>query len=178
MAMTDKGSRVLLGRIAAPHGIRGDVVIESYTAEPADIAAYGALESEDGARRLEVSVVRVTPKGVIAHIAGIDDRTSAEAFKGLALYVDRARLPETGEEEFYRTDLIGLSAEDGAGRALGTVIAVENYGAGDILELRLQDSSKTELIPFTEAFVPVVDIAGGRMVVVLPAAVEAKDDRA
>ena len=174
--MIDKTRRILLGRIAAPHGIRGDVVIESYTSEPQAIAAYGPLESEDGTQRIEIRVVRVTPKGVIAHVAGVDDRTSAESLKGLSLYVERERLPAAAEGEYYRADLIGLAAEDRDGRKVGSVVAVENYGAGDILELRLEGRAKTELIPFSDAFVPVVDIDGGRVVVVLPEVDAADDD--
>jgi 16S rRNA processing protein RimM len=166
--MSDKDRRILLGRITAPHGIRGDVFIDSYASEPQAVTAYGPLESEDGARAFDVSVVRVTPKGVIAHIAGVDDRTGAERLKGQKLFVDRARLPAASENEFYRADLIGLAATDTEGNAIGTVVAVENYGAGDILELRLDGRPKTELIPFSDAFVPLVDIPGGRVVVVLP----------
>jgi 16S rRNA processing protein RimM len=172
--MIDTSRRILLGRIAGPHGVRGDVLIESYASEPRAIASYGPLESEDGTRQFEVSVVRVTPKGVVARIAGVNDRTVAEALKGLSLYVDRARLPAAEEGAYYHADLIGLNAEDRDGRRIGTVIAVENYGAGDILELRLEGKSKTELIPFADAFVPVVDIAGGRIVVALP--VSSNDD--
>jgi 16S rRNA processing protein RimM len=165
-----------LGRIAAAHGIRGDVLIHSYADEPQDIAAYGPLETEDGSRRLEVRTLRVTPKGVIARVTGVEDRSSAEALKGLALYVDRARLPAPEEGEFYRADLVGLRAQDGNGRTLGTVVAVENYGAGDLLELRLEGKQPTELVPFTEVFVPVVDIAGGRVVVVMPVPDQTEDD--
>ena len=172
--MSEQDRRILLGRIKAAHGVRGDVVIESYTDEPRDIAAYGPLATEDGARRLEISIARVTPKGVIARIAGISDRESAEALKGVALYVERARLPATGEGEFYRADLVGLNAEDAQGRAIGTVVAVANYGAGDLLELRLAGKKTTELIPFTDAFVPIVDVRGGRVVVVPPT--ELSDD--
>lgn len=168
MPPKDQGHRVLLGRIAGAHGIRGDIVVESYTAEPQDITAYGPLETEDGARQLDLSVARVTPKGVIARIAGITDRTAAERLKGLLLYVDRARLPPAEEGEFYHSDLIGLRAEDAEGRTIGAVAAMPNYGAGDLMELRLEGSRKTELIPFTDAFVPVVDVPGGRVVVVLP----------
>ena len=166
--MSDKDRRVLLGRIGAAHGVRGDVLVESYTAEPQDIAAYGPLESEDGTRRFELKVVRATPKGVVARIAGVADRNAAEALRGTALYVERARLPASEEGEFYHADLVGLRAEDGEGRAIGTVVAVVNYGAGDLLEVRLEGSRKTELVPFTDAFVPTVDIAGGRAVVLLP----------
>ncbi len=167
--MSDKDHRILLGRITAAHGIRGDVVVESFTSEPQAIDAYGPLESEDGTRRIDLSVVRVTPKGVIAHIKGVDDRNEAEALKGFALYVDRARLPAADDDEYYHADLVGLAAEDPQGRKVGTIVAVENFGAGDILELRLDGRAKTELIPFSDAFVPIVDVAGGRVVVALPA---------
>lgn len=168
VAMSDKDRRILLGRIAGPHGIQGNVVIETYTGEPRDIAAYGPLETEDGTRQLVVSIVRVTPKGVIALVEGVDDRTAAETLKGLKLYIDRERLPTATEGEFYQTDLVGLKAEDRNGQRIGVVIAVQNFGAGDLLEIRLEGKPKTEFIPFTDAFVPIVDIAGGRVVVALP----------
>jgi len=168
MPMNENGQRILLGRIAGAHGIRGDIVIDSYTGEAGDIAAYGPLETEDGRRHLDVSVVRVTPKGVIARVAGVSDRTAAEALKGTALYASRERLPPAAEGEYYHADLVGLRAEDGAGRRVGTVVAVQNYGAGDLLEVRLEGQRITELIPFVDDFVPIVDIAGGRVVVVLP----------
>lgn len=172
--MTDKDQRVLLGRIVTAHGIRGDVVIDSYTDDPADIGAYGPLQSADGSKELVVKVVRVTPKGVIAHIKGIDDRNGAEALRGVELFVARAKLPMADEGEFYYADLEGLRAESEAGGLIGTVIAVQNFGAGDLLEVRLAAEGGTELIPFTDAFVPVVDIAAGRVVVILPAS--ASDD--
>jgi len=168
VAMSDKDRRILLGRIAGPHGIRGDVVIETYTGEPQDIAAYGPLNTEEGTRQLHISVVRVTPKGVIARVAGVGDRTAAETLKGLKLYVDRDRLPAAKKDEFYQTDLVGLKADDRDGQHIGIVAAVQNYGAGDLLEIRLEGKSKTELVPFTDAFVPLVDIAGGRVIVAMP----------
>jgi 16S rRNA processing protein RimM len=167
--MSEKDCRVLLGRIAAAHGIGGDVLVHSYAADPADIAAYGPLSTGDGARQIELKVLRVTAKGVIARVSGVTDRNGAEALKGVQLYVDRARLPKTGEDEFYQADLVGLAVEDEAGNALGTVAAVANYGAGDLLELRLKDKRATELVPFTQAFVPVVDFERRRVVVRLPA---------
>jgi 16S rRNA processing protein RimM len=172
--MGDK-SRVLIGRIGAPHGVRGEVLIQSFAHDSQAIASYGPLETEDGTRRVELSVVRVTPKGLVARITGVADRNGAEALKGLALYVERSRLPAAAEDEFYHADLIGLRAVDPEGRALGTIIAVGNYGAGDILELRLEGTRETELIPFAGAYVPSVDVAGGTITVVLPVSVEADE---
>jgi 16S rRNA processing protein RimM len=159
-----EGKRVLLGRIAAAHGIRGEVLVKTFTGRPEDIAAYGPLDDGAG-RSITVKVVRVTPKGVVARIAGVADRNAAEALKGAALYVDRVRLPATGEGEFYHADLIGLAAVDPEGRPVGEIVGVYNYGAGDLLELRLAGSGKTELIAFTDAFVPEVDLAARRAVV-------------
>jgi 16S rRNA processing protein RimM len=172
--MSDK-NKVLIGRIGGPRGVRGEVLIQSYTQEPLAIATYGPLKTEDGKRRIELKIVRATSKGLIARIAGIEDRNGAKALKGLNLYVGRSQLPAAAEDEFYRADLIGLRAIDPDGRAIGTVIAVDNYGAGDILELRLEGRRDDELIPFANAFVPSVDVAGGTMTIVLPVFVEADE---
>jgi 16S rRNA processing protein RimM len=173
--MNDK-QRVLIGRIGAPHGVRGEVAIQSYAEDPSAIASYGPLETEDGKRRIELKIVRVTAKGIVARIAGIDDRNGVEALKGLALYVERSGLPAAAEGEFYRTDLIGLRAVDSDGRTLGSVVGVDNYGAGDILELRLEGTRETELIPFADAYVPAVDLDAGTITIVLPVVVEAKEE--
>lgn len=159
--------RILLGRIAGAHGIRGEVLIRTFTERPEDIAAYGALDDGAG-RTFRVQGARATPKGVVARLAGIADRTAAEALKGTELWVDRDRLPALDEGAFYHADLIGLAAVDPEGRPLGEIVAVHNFGAGDLLEVRLADTGKTELLPFTEAFVPAVDLASRRAVVVLP----------
>jgi len=174
--MTEESQRILLGRIVTAHGIRGDVVVDSYTAEPADIAAYGALQSRDGSRTWNIKVVRVTPRGVIARVAGVSDRNGAEALRGTELYALRSQLPAADEGEFYYADLVGLRVENEVGEVIGSVASVQNYGAGDLLELRLADRSVTELLPFTDAFVPTVDLDGGRVVVIMPAAAEDDDD--
>jgi 16S rRNA processing protein RimM len=150
------GRRILLGRIAAAHGIRGE--------RPEDVAAYGPLDDGRG-RTFKIKVTRITPRGVVASIAGIGDRNGAEALKGVALYVGRDRLPPPDEGQFYHADLIGLAAVDPEGRPVGEVVAVYNHGAGDLLEVRLADTSETELVAFTDAFVPEVDLAGRRVVV-------------
>jgi 16S rRNA processing protein RimM len=170
-----EASRILLGRIAGAHGIRGEVLIHAYTSAPEDIAAYGTLSDAAGKRSFEIRIVRTTPKGVVARIAGVADRTAAEALKGVELYVNRARLPEAGEDEFYHADLIGLAAVDPAGRAIGEIVAVQNYGAGDLIEVRLAGSAKTELIPFTETAVPQIDMAARCAIVILPATTDARE---
>ena len=156
--------RILLGRIAAAHGIRGEVLIKTFTERPEDIAAYGPLDDGRG-RALTVKVIRVTPKGVIARVAGVNDRNGAEALKGVSLHVDRERLPLPDDGTYYHADLIGLAAVDPEGRPVGEIVGVYNHGAGDLLEVRLAGTGKTELIAFTDTFVPEVDLAARRVVV-------------
>ncbi len=167
IAMT-RGPRILLGHITGAHGIRGEVVVRTYTARPEDIGAYGPLEDESGTRAFVLASVRAGPKGVVVRIEGVRDRNAAEALKGAALHVPRSRLPDLPEGEFYQEDLVGLKAVDPGGRPVGTVVAVLNYGAGDILELEVPGARQTELIPFKSAYVPAVDIAGGRLTIVRP----------
>jgi 16S rRNA processing protein RimM len=171
----DQSVRILLGHIAGAHGIRGEVLIRTFTEAPENIGAYGPLADGSGARQFSVKVVRVTPKGVIARIPGVTDRNAAEALKGIDLYVDRAQLPAAGDGEFYQADLVGLAAVDAQGTAFGSIVAVQNFGAGDLVEVRLTGSSRTELVPFSDAFVPEVDIAAKRAVVILPSFAEGAD---
>ena len=164
----DKPARILLGRIAGAHGIRGEVLIHSYAEAPQDIAAYGPLCDADGAKTFTITRAKLTAKGVVARLAGISDRDAAERLKGVELYVTRDRLPPPAEGEFYHADLIGLTAIDPAGRAFGRVTAVHNFGAGDLIEIRLTGSGKSELVPFTDATVPQLDVAAGHVVIVMP----------
>jgi 16S rRNA processing protein RimM len=156
--------RVCVAEIGAPHGVRGEVRLKSFTADPAAVAAYGPLESEDGARRFRVLGARPARDALIARLEGIADRDAAEALRGLRLYVSRERLPPPAEDEFYHADLIGLAVVDTAGRPLGTVTAVQNFGAGDLIEVAPAEGGPGVLVPFTKAAVPHVDIAGGRLV--------------
>jgi 16S rRNA processing protein RimM len=167
--------RILLGRIAGAHGIRGEVLIKTFTQRPEDIGAYGPLD-DGGGRTFTVEAVRATGKGVVARLAGVRDRTAAEALKGASLYVGRERLPAPAEGEFYHADLIGMAAVDAEGRPVGEVVGVHNHGAGDILEVRLAGSGKTELVAFTDAFVPEVDLAARRVVVRLDQGGEAAEE--
>ncbi len=164
---------MLLGRIAGAHGIRGEVLIKSFTAAPEDIGAYGALSDADQKRSLRIASARTTQKGVVARIEGVSDRNAAEALRSVDLYVARDRLPPASEDEFYHADLIGLAVVDPQGNAVGEVVATHNFGAGDLLEVRLAGTSKTEFRPFTDAIVPEVDLQARRVVVVLPATDEA-----
>lgn len=171
--------RVLLGRIAGAHGVRGEVRIRSFTAQPASIVTYGPLADKPGTREFKL-VLRGTVRGdeLIARIEGVDDRNAAEALRGTELYVDRDRLPpiENGSE-YYEVDLIGLEAVDPNGNALGIVARVTNYGAGPVLEVRAADGSEL-LLPFTDAVVPSVDLAAGRLVAVPPTEIELRPDDA
>lgn len=166
--------RILLGEITGVHGIRGEVLVRAYTAEPEAIASYGPLTDATGTAPLTIKVVRLTPKGaIVARIKGVTDRNGAEALKGRKLFVARETMPAPDDEdEFYHADLIGLAAIDAEGSALGEVIAVQNYGAGDLLEIRLSGTKRTEFIPFTKAVVPAIDLARRRLTVVMPATVD------
>jgi 16S rRNA processing protein RimM len=159
------GARVCLGQIGAAHGVRGEVRLRSFTSDPAAIADYGPFETEDG-RAVDIEKLRPAKDHFVARLAGIRDRDAASALTNVMLYVPRERLPQTEDaDEFYHADLIGLAAVDRGGNALGTVIAVFNFGAGDLIEVRPQSGGKTELMPFDATHVPEVDIAGGKIVI-------------
>lgn len=166
--MTTDTGRILLGEITSVHGIKGEVVIRSYAATPEGIAAYGPLADAGGTRHYEIVPLRSGPKGVVARIKGIEDRSAAEHLRGTKLYVARAALPEPEDEAYYVTDLVGLSAADAAGRAFGKIVAVHNFGAGDIVEVAIDGTRTTELVPFTAATVPDVSIAAGSATIILP----------
>jgi 16S rRNA processing protein RimM len=165
---TIQSTRILLAHVAGAHGIRGELLLKTYTGAPEDIAAYGPLSDQAGVRQFSVKVVRVTPKGVIARIKGIDDRNAAEALKGTALYIARTKLPKPDDDEFYHTDLIGLTAVDVGGTIIGNIDRVLDFGAGTILELKLTGQTKTELVPFTKACVPNVNLPGRSVTVIMP----------
>ena len=159
---------VCLGRIIGAHGIRGEVKIDSFTELPEEIGAYGELSDESGARTFEITELYEGPKGILARLKGVTDRNAAEDLRGMRLYVPRSRLPRLkDDDEFYQADLIGLAAEaDGA--VIGTVRAVQNYGAGDLLEIDVPGRKNSLLVPFTHAVVPTVDVKAGRVVIVPP----------
>jgi 16S rRNA processing protein RimM len=160
-------NQVLLGEIGAAQGLKGEVRLRSYTAEPAAIGRYGALYDEQG-RAIEIESLRVTPKALIVRIKGVTTREAAEALNRTKLYVDRARLPAREEEEWYHADLVGLEAVDRGGERIGVVVAVQNFGAGDLIEVKPDKGGATVLVPFTRDAVPEVDVEGGRLVLAPP----------
>ena len=157
--MTDK--RIIIGRIVAPHGLRGEVKIKSFTEAPLDVASYGAVLANDG-RKFKLGHARMQGDAVVVTVEGIADRTSAESLRGLELSIDRADLPEPDDDEFYHADLIDLPVVDANGTEVGLVVAFHDFGAGDVLELRR--GTAAVFVPFTAAMVPVVDVKGGRIV--------------
>ena len=159
--------RLLLGEIGAAQGLKGEVRLRSYTEEPAAIARYDTLEDERG-RRIQIESIRVTPKTLIARIKGVTTREAAEALNHTKLFIDRALLPERDEEEWYHVDLIGLAVVDKDGAPIGTVAAIHNFGAGDLIEVKPAGGGPTVLVRFTRDTVPEVDVEGGRLVLVPP----------
>jgi 16S rRNA processing protein RimM len=153
-------NRVCVGVVGAPHGVRGEVRIKSYTAEPLDIAAYGPLTTEDG-RTVEILKVRQAKDMVVAVLKGITDRDAVETLKNRRLYIDRDRLPDPEKDEWYYADLIGLDVRDTDEETIGKVMAVQDFGGGDLLEIRLKGKPQTVFVPFSQAVVPTVDVAAG-----------------
>jgi len=150
--------------VIAAHGVSGEVKVKSFTADPTALGSYGPLFSESGREFAIDSLRHHRTDELIVRFAGINSRDAAEQLKGCRLYIPRTALPEPAPREYYHTDLIGLRAENSEGSEIGRVSAVLNYGAGDILEIRHSDG-ETELIPFSDAHVPVVDFAAGRVVI-------------
>ena len=167
--------RILVGRFGAPHGIRGEVRLQSFTQEPKAIAGYSPLAASDGRAFTLVSVRLVKDNMLVARVAGISDRTAAEGLTGLELTVDRAALPPPDADEFYIADLVGMRAVDSAGEAIGTIIGVPNYGGGDLVEVRPVAGGETLLFPFTRAVVPEIDFAAGSLTIVPPAETDAEE---
>jgi 16S rRNA processing protein RimM len=158
-------SRICLGFIAGAHGLAGAVRLKLQTDDFAAFSAYGPLEDAAGKRRFEFLEIRPGKGAHIGRLKGISDREAAEALKGTELFVERAKLPATDTDEWYHADLIGLEVVDLAGESLGTVLAVQNYGAGDLLEIKPTRGKASILVPFRTDIVPQVDIAGGRITI-------------
>jgi 16S rRNA processing protein RimM len=171
------GGRICIAKFGAAHGVRGEIRLWPFTGDPLAVASYGPLETEDGKRRFEIAAVRTARDHLVARIAGVDTRDEAEKLNGLELYVAREKLPATDDGEFYHADLIGLAAVTPEGTPLGRIVAVHNFGAGDIVEIALNNGGETKLLPFSNAVVPTVDLAARRAVIVLPDEIDAGDAR-
>lgn len=151
--------------------MRGAVKLWTFTEDPLAVQSYGPLTTKDGARQFEITSVREAKDHLVATFKGIADRNDAEKLNGIELYVPRENLPATDDDEYYHADLIGLAAVDAGGEPLGRVVAIHNFGAGDIIEIA-PPAGMTLLLPFTNAVVPTVDLAGGRVVIELPQEIE------
>jgi 16S rRNA processing protein RimM len=169
--------RIRVARIGAAHGIRGEVKLWSFTEDPLAVTNYGPLETEDGAQRFEIEAARPAKDHLVARLKGVGDRNAAEKLRNTDLFVSRDRLPPIAEADtFYHADLVGLAAVSEDGAALGTVSAIHNFGAGDLIEIDRAAGGEPLLLPFNEMTVPTIDLKAGRVVVVPPAEIEAKEE--
>lgn len=162
-------TRVCVGALAGAFGVKGEVRLKSFCAEPAAIAEYMPLFSENGRRQFTLTLVQPITNGFAARIDGITTKEDADALRGVQLFANRAALPALPDDEFYHADLIGLSVLDTGGTKLGTVNAVLNHGAGDLLEIAVSGVRDPVLLPFTRHAVPTVDLATGRIIADPPA---------
>lgn len=176
MSARSDHKRICLGAFAGAHGVKGDTLIKAFTETPRSVAAYGPVETEDGARSFTFQYLRDHKPGlVIVRAPEIASREDAAALKGVRFYVDRTALPAPDEDEFYLDDLVGLRAVDETGADAGRVTAVHNFGAGDLIELGdIPSVNGPRIVTFTKETAPSVDLAGGR-ITILRAAIEAMD---
>ena len=159
--------RVCVGVIVGVHGVRGAVRIKSFTEVAADIGYYSPVEDEAGSRKIRLKVTGEVKGSVIATLEGVAGRDAAEALKGTKLWVARERLPRTDEDEFLYSDLIGMAVLGTDGERLGTVTAVHDFGAGDVLDIALSPRGNL-MVPFTKDAVPEIDVSGRSLVVIPP----------
>jgi 16S rRNA processing protein RimM len=167
-------TQICVARIGAAHGVRGAVKLWTFTEDPMAVMQYGPLATKDGARKFEVANAREANGHLVATLKGVATREDAERLNGIELYIPRDKLPATERDEYYHADLIGLAAVDAAFEPIGRVIAIHNFGAGDIIEIAPAHGA-TMLLPFTNAVVPTVDLALGRVVIELPREIEGDD---
>lgn len=167
---------VLLGRIGAAHGIKGELRIQSFCANPLDIATYGPLMTSREGLTLEIVSARVQKDRIVARIKGVSDRNAAEALNGVELFVAREKLPpEDDPEDFYYADLIGLSVRDPDGREIGKVKALDDYGAGDVVEIALSNGASA-LYAFSRDNFPTIAVQDGYLVLDPPVESEVRGE--
>jgi 16S rRNA processing protein RimM len=163
-----KPDRILVGAIAGSFGVQGEVRLKSFCADPAAIAGYGLLYSEDGAQSFKVKLTKAVSGGLGARLTGIATKEQADALRGTSLYADREKLPSLPDDEYYHADLIGLDVKDPGGGLIGRLTAVHNHGAGDLLEIQGPGLASPLLVPFTKAIVPTVDLSARVIIADLP----------
>lgn len=166
--------KICIARIGAAHGVRGAVKLWTFTEDPFAVKDYGPLSTKDGARQFEIASARQAKDHLVATFKGVASRDDAERLNGIELYVPREKLPAVEDDEYYHADLIGLDAVTTAHEPLGRVIAIHNFGAGDIIEIA-PPTGTTILLPFSNAVVPTVDVPGGRIVIELPGEIEGEE---
>lgn len=156
--------KICLGAVVGVHGIRGEVKVKAFTEDERSLAKYGVVRNEDGTREFDLKIVGRSKELLRVKIKGVEDRNTAETLIGTGFYIERSRLPEPEEDEFYHADLIGLEARGADGEKIGTVNALYNFGAGDLIELKTADGS-LEMLPFTRQYVPTIDVKNGFIIV-------------
>jgi len=162
----DSANKLLMGRIGAAHGIKGEVRIQSFTEDPLSLVDYGPMSTNKPGLTIRILSARTTTNVLVARLEGVNDRNAAEKLNGVELYVDRALLPDPDDEDdFYHADLLGLRVQLSDGTSLGTVSAIPNFGAGDILEVRDERTGDTFLYPFTKAVVPEIRVKEGYLII-------------
>jgi 16S rRNA processing protein RimM len=157
-------TRIIVGAIAGSFGVHGDVRLKSFCADPAAIADYSPLYTEDGNRSFEITLERSIKNGFVVRLSGVDTKEDADALKGVTLFADRDQLPSLPDDEYYYADLVGLEVYDTGGTKLGVVRLVVDHGAGDLLEVHAPTMKAPALLPFTKAAVPTVDLATNRII--------------
>ena len=160
--------RICVGAIAGSFGLQGEVRLKSFCSTPEAIATYGALTTEDGSRSFTVKLTRPVANGLGARLTGIATKEQADTLRGTSLFADRSKLPSLPDDEFYHTDLIGLEVRDTGGALIGTLQAVHNHGAGDLLEIMGAGMKTALLLPFTRSIIPTIDLAARRMIADIP----------
>lgn len=173
--LSNSAKFVVMAQIGRAHGLKGEVHAQSFTSDPMALTDYGELSDAKG-RTFKIAAMRAQGNGLVLRIAGITTREAAEALNGVELLLPRAALPQTGDEDdFYYADLIGLDAMESGGDLLGKILAVHNFGAGDMLEMRLTNG-KSVFVPFTKAAVPQVSVKSGTVTINAGAAGLLSDD--
>ena len=176
--MTSASSaRVAVGVFGAPHGVRGEMRLKSFTGDPLAIIDYAPLTDKSGQRRFVLKKARSFKDDLlIVSVEGIADRDAAAKLTNLEVFASRELMPEVEEDEYYHADLIGLQAKDGAGKVIGFVIAMHNFGAGDIIEIKPVEGGQTLLLPFTKEIAPHIDLADETITIVMPEEIEGEEE--